>query len=261
MTCIRYPELCTPDVLQYPGLLRRAIAGGAHLHVVSGFVADEVVELLGADRERVHVVRNGIEPDAVAGGVAARGHGLAGTDRYLLTVGTVEPRKDHASLVLAFAALAGAEPDLRLVLAGADGWGTAALDAAIDALAPSTRERVVRLGFVDDAARADLLAGATALAFPSVYEGFGLPPLEAMAAGVPVVATAAGALVEVLGDAADLVPVGDVDALAGALGRVLGDDAHRADLVRRGRQRAAGATWAEPRAELAALLTRLGRSR
>jgi alpha-1,3-rhamnosyl/mannosyltransferase len=102
---------------------------------------------------------------------------------------------------------------------------------------------VHRLGFVDDRARADLLAGAAALAYPSVYEGFGLPPLEAMAAGVPVVATAAGALPEVLGDAADLVPVGDADALAAALARVLDDGAHRAELVDRGRARGARWSW------------------
>ena len=103
----------------------------------------------------------------------------------------------------------------RLVVAGPDGWGAEAFDAAV--ARARHRSRIIRLGWVDDQARADLLAGAIVFAYPSKYEGFGLPPLEAMAAGTPVVATTAGALPEVVGDAARLVPPGDADALAGAL--------------------------------------------
>jgi glycosyltransferase involved in cell wall biosynthesis len=87
------------------------------------------------------------------------------------------------------------------------------------------------------------LREATVLAYPSLYEGFGLPPLEAMGVGVPVVATRVGALPEVLGEAADLVPPSDVDALAEALGRVLADEAHRAAMVARGRLRAGRYSW------------------
>jgi glycosyltransferase involved in cell wall biosynthesis len=102
---------------------------------------------------------------------------------------------------------------------------------------------VVRTGWVDDATLSGLLHGAAVLAYPSVYEGFGFPPLQAMAAGVPVVATRAGALPEVLGDAADLVPVGDPEALAGALGRLLDSGELRADAAARGAVRAAAFTW------------------
>jgi glycosyltransferase involved in cell wall biosynthesis len=106
---------------------------------------------------------------------------------------------------------------------------------------------------VDDTARDVLMAGATIFAFPSLYEGFGLPPLQAMAAGVPVVATRGGALEEVLGDAARLVEVGDPDALAAALEELLEDEPARRELSRRGRERADLYTWEACGAGLAAL--------
>ncbi|MBK9180863.1 MAG: glycosyltransferase family 4 protein [Acidimicrobiales bacterium] len=243
LTPVRFPELCTADTLQYPALLRRALRAGAHVHAVSHFVAAEVVELLGADPARVHVVPNGVtprRPDPAAG--SRPGPRVPPGGPYVLAVGTVEPRKDLPTLVRAFDLLAPGHPDLRLVLAGADGWGTAALDAAVAVARHAGR--VVRVGWVGDAERDELLRGAVAVAYPSIYEGFGLPPLEAMAAGVPVVASTAGALPEVLGDAAVLVAPGDPPALAAALSGVIDSDALRRDLVARGRERAARFTWA-----------------
>jgi glycosyltransferase involved in cell wall biosynthesis len=242
LTAVHFPELCTPDVRRYPHLLRRALDRGAWVHAVSDFVAAEVVRELGAPPERVRAVPNG-GPDPGPAGDPAAGRALAGGERYVLTLATVEPRKDHPTLVRAFAsdALAGPLADVRLVLAGPDGWGTEALQAAL-ARSPAAA-RVTRLGWVDDASRADLLAGAAVLAYPSRYEGFGLPPLEAMAAGVPVVATAAGAVPEVVGDAAVLVPPGDADGLAAGLAQVLLDDGRADDLRRRGRARLAAFDW------------------
>ena len=124
------------------------------------------------------------------------------------------------------------DPGLRLVVAGADGWGASEFQAA--RTAAKHADRVVRLGYVSDTERRDLLSGARALAYPSIYEGFGLSPLEAMGAGVPVVAARAGALPETLGDAAVLVDPSDVDGLAGALDRVVHDEELRRELVVRG---------------------------
>ncbi|MEO7556045.1 MAG: glycosyltransferase family 1 protein [Acidimicrobiales bacterium] len=240
LTCIHHPELCTADVLQYPALLRRALGRGAHLHVVSRFVGDEVIDLLGADPARVHVIANGIS--AVGGGDAKRGAGLAGGDRYVLALGTVEPRKDLPTLVAAFDAVAADDDELRLVIAGPDGWGAEALTATVAAAAH--RDRIVRLGWVDDASRADLLAGAAVFAYPSLYEGFGLPPLEAMAAGAPVVTTSAGALPEVVGEAAVLVAPRDVDALGAAVALLTGEgERDRRARIDRGQARAARFTW------------------
>ncbi|MBV8387411.1 MAG: glycosyltransferase family 4 protein [Acidimicrobiia bacterium] len=238
LTPLRFPELAHEDTLAYVPLIKRALERGAHVHTPSTFIAEEVVEHFGVDRERVHAVAEGIPalPDVAAD------EQVAGGAPYILTIGTVEPRKDHPLLVRAFDAVAGDIPDLHLVIAGGDGWGTAALADAM--AAAKHRDRIVRLGYVDDEARAGLLNGATLFAFPSVYEGFGLPPLEAMRAGVPVVATAAGALPEVLDDAAVIVPVGDVDALADALRRAVLEGALRTRLVAAGRLRVEGYSWA-----------------
>jgi glycosyltransferase involved in cell wall biosynthesis len=239
LTPVRYPELCTPTSLRYPELIRRAAAHGAWVHTPSQSVADEVVDLLDIPVERVRAVLSGL--DAPQRGDAARGSALAGANRYILAIGTVEPRKGFPSLVAAFDRLAPDNPGVDLVLAGPDGWGIGAFNAALANV--QHRARVRRLGHVTDGERADLLAGAAVLAVPSLYEGFGYPPLEAMAAGTPVVATRAGALPEVLDQGAVLVPVGDVDALAGALATVL-DDAGFANALReRGRGRASSFTW------------------
>jgi glycosyltransferase involved in cell wall biosynthesis len=252
LTPVRFPELCDADPLFYPRLIRRALARGAWVHTVSSFVAGEVVDLLGADPERVVVVPEAVPPVAAAAPDAGRR--MAGAERYVLALSTIEPRKDHASLVRAFDRLAGTHADLRLVIAGREAWGSHGLDAAVAAMRHP--DRVTRLGYVLDADRAALLRGASVLAFPSRYEGFGLPPLEAMAAGVPVVATEAGSLPEVLGDAALLVPVGDDEALAAALEAALAENGLRERLVSAGHRRVAGYSWERTAAGLVDLYHR-----
>jgi glycosyltransferase involved in cell wall biosynthesis len=239
LTAVTFPELCTPTSLRYPALIRRAVAEGAWVHTPSAFVAAQVCSLLGVSADRVRPVAHGV--DAGRGDPLA-GRRLAGADRYVLSLGTVEPRKDLPLLVRAWDGLASTHPDVHLVIAGPDGWGTEALAAAVSSA--DNADRVVRIGWVDSEARTGLLAGAAAFAFPSVYEGFGLPPLEAMAAGVPVVACAAGAVPEVVGDAAIVVPVGDEEALAEALVAVLDGPDVAAGLVAAGHRRAAEFTWA-----------------
>ncbi|HEY6472495.1 MAG TPA: glycosyltransferase family 1 protein [Acidimicrobiales bacterium] len=241
LTPLRHPELSDGATLAYPGLIRRALQRDAWVHADSGFVAAEVVDAFEADPDRVRVVYPGVPDLPEVGDLEAEEvlrHILpTGTRRYCLAVGTAEPRKDLPGLVHAFGAVAARDPDVSLVLAGPPGWGEQALTDAV-AVSPA-RARIVRTGWLDARDLAALLRRAAVLAYPSLYEGFGFPPLQAMRAGVPVVATRAGSLPEVLGDGARLVDAGDRDALAAALEECLADEAVRRQLI------AAGSAWVD----------------
>lgn len=243
LTVIRFPELCDRPTLEYPALIRRAVERGAWVHTPSEFVAAEAAEAFGIDPGHVRAVHHGIP--ALAGGA---GDTLPfalpdGTSRYVLAIGTVEPRKDYPTLVEAFDSVSRAHPEVALVIVGADGWGA---DRLADAIRTSAaRYRILRPGYLDDGGLEVTLRRASVLAYPSVYEGFGFPPLQAMAAGVPVVATAVGAVPEVVGEGAQLVDGGKPEELAEALIHVLDGGPEIDGLIARGHRRAADFTWSK----------------
>ena len=255
LTPLHHPELCNEATLAYPGLIRRALARGAWVHTDSAYVAGEVVEAFGADPGRVRVVHPGVPglpaPSPAAGAAALARLLPAGTGRYFLAVGTAEPRKDLPGLVRAFTAVAARRSDVALVLVGPPGWGEQALTSAV--AASEARDRIVRTGWVEQSDLAALLGHASVLVYPSLYEGFGFPPLEAMRAGVPVVSTRAGSLPEVLGDGALLVDAGDDEGLVEALDAGLSDEALRNRLIAAGSAWCARYTWERCGAGLEAL--------
>jgi glycosyltransferase involved in cell wall biosynthesis len=166
-------------------------------------------------------------------------HGVA--QPYIAFASTIEPRKDVPTLVRAFARIAAAHPDLQLVLAGGDGWGVAEARAAIEKSGVATR--ILRPGYVDNPTLAALFRRAAVIAYPSLVEGFGMPALEALAGGAPLVTTSGSALEEVVGDAALLVEPADADGLARALATAIDDPQVAARLRAAGPARAATFTW------------------
>ncbi len=189
----------------------------------------------GVDHDRFKPAANRADGDDAA----LAPYGIA--PPYIAFSGTLEPRKDVPTLVRAFADIAHDRPHLRLVIAGGDGWGVTEVRDAIATSGVSTR--ILRPGYLPDDTLVSLFRRATAVAYPSLEEGFGLNALEALACGAPLVSTRGSAIEEIVGDAALLVPPHDAGALGRALGQVLGDDALAARLRRDGPERAAKFTW------------------
>ena len=223
-------EYSTPEFRERFTAQARDAAGRADAVIaVSEFTRSQVVSLLGVPASKVHVVHHGI-----------RELRLPHCERQpvILTVGAIQKRKNVARLVEAFERLDG---DWRLVLAGSQGYGAAEILARIEA--SPARARIEVTGYLTPDELAAWYATASVFAFPSLDEGFGMPVLEAMAAGVPVVTSDRSALPEVAGDAALLVNPEDTDALREALNKLIGDSDLRKDLAQRGAARARLFTW------------------
>jgi glycosyltransferase involved in cell wall biosynthesis len=197
---------------------------------VSRFTAGQVEDLLGVERSRIRVIPHGARAPL---------HIVPAREDLVLMVGAVQKRKNVARLVKAFERM---PAGWKLALAGsAEGYGAV---EELRAAEESPRRRDIEvLGYVPAAALEDLYSRARIFAFPSLDEGFGMPVLDAMARGVPVVSSRRSAIPEVAGDAALLVDPEDVEELGAALNRLAGDEALRQDLARKGRDRAAEFTW------------------
>ncbi len=225
--------------------LRATLEEAAVVVAVSQATADDLAFHFPQCAGRLRVVHNGIDPvfrPAAAAAIALTRERLGCRDGYLLYAGTIEPRKNLGRLLRAWEALADENPAATppLLLAGPYGWGSRDLMARLERLAPRGVRHLGRLP------RAELVAAiqaATAFVYPSLYEGFGLPPAEAMACGVPVVVAASSSLPEVVGEAGLCVPPTDVGALAGALRNLLDDAALAARLGAAGLERSRSFSW------------------
>lgn len=259
LSFIRAPETATPGLRAYlNAVVPRSVARADYILADSTATGQDLVKLYGTPTEKISVLYSGVESrfariddPAVLG--AMRERYKLGDEPYVLSVGTVQPRKNYERLVEAFHRLGCA--DIKLVIAGGKGWLDDPLYQRIDAL--KLRDRVVMAGFVDDADLPAIYSGAHVFAFPSLYEGFGLPPLEAMACGLPVVSSNTSSLPEVVGDAALCVDPYSVDEIAEALRHAIEDSSIRQALIDKGYRRARQFTWQSAAHQLRELYTKL----
>jgi len=248
LAALRHPQAYSRSYVAYQRLMLPAVARRARLVItVSEFSRRELLEHLGLEESRVEVIPEGVDERLGAVGEAevasvARRHRLARP--YVLALGTVSARKNLGVLELAARRLAA--EGVELVLAGSDRHYLRA-----------GRLGLRRLGYIAEADLRGLYAGARALVMPSRYEGFGLPCLEAMACGTPVVAARCGALPETVGDAGLLIDPDDAEGFADALTAVSGDEKMRARLRAAGRRRASAFPWSRTAALTDAALARL----
>jgi glycosyltransferase involved in cell wall biosynthesis len=223
-------DYSTPEFrARFTAQAREAAARADAIIAVSAFTARQVVELLGVEAGRVHVVHHGARPLPAP---------KLPRENVVLNVGAVQARKNIARLVEAFETL---DESWRLVLAGSFGYGAEEIRGRIERSRAGARIQV--LGYVSAEELAAWYARASIFAFPSLDEGFGIPLLEAMAAGVPIVTAGASALPEVAGNAALLVDPRDTEALAGALQRLAHNLDLREELVRLGAERVREFSW------------------
>jgi glycosyltransferase involved in cell wall biosynthesis len=245
-----FPETAPHGTRQWLERLDEVAPRATRIIAVSEATKRDLLELSKVQPERVVVIPHGIDVDRFrpasrdAVERARRRFGVDGP--YLLYLGGIEPRKNIPRLLAAFAEV---DADVRptLVLAGGGvAWNPEGMDATKDALAKlpeQVRRRVVMTGYVSEEDKVALLSGAAALVYPSLYEGFGLPVLEAMACRTPVLTSDVGALPEVAGEAALLVPPTDVEAIAVGMDRLLRDAPLRDRLVQAGAARVGAFRW------------------
>ena len=248
---IRFPD-------RYPRRARALHKRGAHIAAAeaariicpSRSTALDVEEFYGVERERIRVVPHGVDiagfgvPNNSVGDAGRRWERRGIAEPYVLWVGTQEQRKNVVAVLDAFAHIAARHPDLSLVLHGPNGWLGDEVGEGLQHRGLHGRT-IVSEGSLPRSELAALYARASVFVYPSLYEGFGMPVLEAMACGTPVVTSNISALPETAGDAALLVDPLDDMALAEAIGRILEDPVLAEDLSRRGQKRANTLTWGE----------------
>lgn len=254
-----YPETVRKKTRRFLELvLQKSCDRADRIVTISEFSKQEILKYLKVSEEKISVVTLGVDrkrfhthypADQIR--MVQSKYGLKG--EYLLYIGTIEPRKNLKRLIEAYASLPLETP--MLVFAGKKGWMYREIFQTVETL--GIGERVKFLGYVADREIPLLLSGAKCFLFPSLYEGFGLPPLEAMASGVPVVASNGSAIPEVVGDAAVLVEATKVESISHGILRVLKEKGLRERMIEKGIQRAKTFRWEKTARELLEICQRL----
>ena len=257
----RAPGSAEPSLLRYlqfavPKSVRRA----DHILADSQASKDDLMQLYNTPDEKITVLYCGVDEqfapvaDYAAVDRVLEDHGLRGVD-YVLSVGTLQPRKNYPRVIRAVKSLRDRGIDLHYAIAGGKGWLVDEIEKSI--AENQMRDRVHLLGFVEDEQLPALYGGAMALVAPSLYEGFGLPLLEAMACGTPVITSNLSSLPEVAGDAGIQVDPADLSAIEAAIAQVAADADLRADMIHRGFKRASQFSWERSARQLQAVYDRL----
>jgi alpha-1,3-rhamnosyl/mannosyltransferase len=261
LSFVHYPETQPKERLKHlDRYLPHTLARAAYIITDSEEVRREAIGHFGLDATRVTAIHLGVDPifapreeAACRAVLASRGLRYGG---YVLSVGTLEPRKNLVAAIRAFEAL----PErirggTSLVIAGQRGWLSGDIERLIRSGEVAGWLRF--LGFVPQEELPVIYAGARLFVYPSRYEGFGLPVVEALASGVPVITSSVSCLPEIAGDAADLVHPDDIDGLRNSMNRLLEDEGHRVELRARGIQRAKRFSWQRCAEETVAIYRRV----
>ncbi len=247
LSFVRAPETASPNLRAYLNqVVPRSVARADHVLADSEATKRDLIDLYGTSADKITVLLSGVserfapvtDPAKIAAMRARYGIGDA---PYILAVGTVQPRKNYERLMGALGTLPSDLADARLIIVGGRGWLGEPIYATVAAL--GLTDRVTFAGFADDADLPALYSGARVVAYPSLYEGFGLPILEAMRCGTPVLTSTTSSLGEVAGEAAVLVDPYSVEAIRDGLVRLLNDEELRATLIAAGFEQARPFTW------------------
>jgi len=256
LSFIRYPQYADANLRAY---LNKVVPRSVHradlVLADSQSTKGDLVELLGVEPAKIAVVYPGVEErfrpiqdQALLEEVRGR---YSLPPRFVLGLGTLQPRKNFTRLIQAYSLLVTRHPSLHLVIAGGKGWLYDEIFATVKQL--GLEKKVLFPGFVADEHLPAFYNLADLFVFPSLYEGFGLPPLEALACGTPVITSNASSLPEVVGEAGPMVEATDMEALAGAMERVLEDNALRKEMIAKGMKQAEKFTWETAAAKLLSL--------
>jgi len=262
VTMVKFPELVSPKVRSLIPILKKRISAGAHIHVPTMAIQKDVEEYFAkelSDTNKIHIVPFGV-PTITESEPSEKIKKLVNADPYILSIGMLEPRKNHARLIESFEAVYEKNPHIRLFLVGPDGPARPQIDEALSKLSYEARSRITITGHVSNNDRSYILRHALLLAYPSIYEGFGLPILEAMATTTAIVTSKEGSLAEVGGDACEFVDPYSPNDIARGINLLLEDSELRKVLIKKGEKHLKKYTWEKTAQDLTQIYANISKN-